>query len=252
MTNRDASKAGVAATPLAQRIVWLFLVCIHPQAIPAAPQGSKAASSLPEGAGKAVIMAKCQFCHTNDRVVAARLTKDGWAESINRMIELGAPIAPDEATALVNYLTANFGTNAAKAPAAPPAAKGNATPSALTTVFATDPDQAAYSPVGSLKNVEMFALSGDPSNPAPFSVLLRISPGGVVPANWLFGNKTIACLRGDIEFIEVNDLNTSPRKTLHAGAVLHITGDGRRSLGETKGGAVVLLTGQGPLPATMP
>ena len=72
---------------------------------------------------------------------AAELTKAGWAESVHRMMELGAPVTPAEAGVLVNYLTANFGP----APAKPPASK-IVVADAKSLVLA-DPEKASFAPI---------------------------------------------------------------------------------------------------------
>ena len=228
-----------AALCLALTVTAASLIADPPQL-----RAARATLPLPEGAGKEILIAKCQFCHKNDRVVAARLTKDGWAESVSRMIELGAPVTTDEAKILVEYLAANFGLSAPRAPVS----SGTSLQPAPASVLLVDPSRAAFShvpgSVGLLSKVEMFIVSGDPAIPAPFSILLKISAGGVLPASWLSRGETIACLRGSLEIAE---RNKSERQILRPGTVLSVAAATEGLVAESRHGAIVLLCGQGPL-----
>jgi len=72
---------------MSRSLLFLILVGILRAAPAPEPQSPKPPGSLPDGSGKDVITEKCQFCHNNDRVVSARMTKAGWAESVDRMID---------------------------------------------------------------------------------------------------------------------------------------------------------------------
>lgn len=219
-----------------------------------ASQASKWSAQLPEGPAKSIVVDKCQYCHTLERVVAARLPKDGWLESVNRMIDLGTPMNADEVPILVEYLTANFGPAAPKSPTATFGDKAKTDPSAanLSDSLYVDPDQATFASLpdsmGSMKNVEMSVISGDPLKPAPFSILLKISSGGSLPASWHSGTDiAVVCLRGSVQFAE--DGNSDPSKliTLKPGALLHIRGQNHSFAGHAKDGAIILVYGAGPL-----
>jgi hypothetical protein len=215
---------------------------------------SKWIAQMPEGVGKNLIVAKCQFCHTLQPVVTARRTKDQWTEAIDSMTQMGAPVTGDEAATIVDYLTANFGPAGLKPPI--PASTGvtetSPTPTTAADRFLVDPDQAQFSPVpdsmGSLKGVEMFVVSGDPLKRGPFSVLLKISGGAAIPPGWLSGTENIVCLRGKFQVGEGDALDASNLQALNPGAVLHISGQTHHFHGQAKDGAVILVYGEGPLP----
>lgn len=52
----------------------------------------------------AVIDRACTICHTRERVDNASKDADGWAATIDRMIDKGAPVSPDERRALIDFL----------------------------------------------------------------------------------------------------------------------------------------------------
>ena len=76
-------------------------------------------TALPNGAGKESLQKVCTNCHTLDAVVGSRRTKAGWQRMVDEMADKGADGTEDEMTAIVAYLTTNFGkinVNTATAP----------------------------------------------------------------------------------------------------------------------------------------
>ena len=77
--------------------------------------------NLPEGAGKAIMEAKCVQCHFLYRPTQMRWTHDNWEKKIAWMRERihekrGAiDLTDDEAKIVVDYLATNFSTDAPKA-----------------------------------------------------------------------------------------------------------------------------------------
>ena len=67
---------------------------------------------LPEGPGKAELIAVCSKCHAPD-IVVTRDGKEGlrtqWASVVERMIRKGAKGTDQQYDLIVDYLTANFG-----------------------------------------------------------------------------------------------------------------------------------------------
>jgi cytochrome c5 len=72
---------------------------------------SAAPSAVPSGdAGAAVAARRCLVCHDSALIQQQRLTADGWAREIDKMIGWGAGVTAAEQPLLVQYLTAASGT----------------------------------------------------------------------------------------------------------------------------------------------
>jgi cytochrome c5 len=68
--------------------------------------------TLKAGVGRDVVENYCSACHSLDypRINAPFLNRQGWETEVNKMIKAyGAPIAPDDAKIIVDYLAANYG-----------------------------------------------------------------------------------------------------------------------------------------------
>ncbi|HEY0614507.1 MAG TPA: hypothetical protein VGC96_07690 [Candidatus Elarobacter sp.] len=86
---------------------------------PAPPKGT-ASISLPgdagqtfkPGPGAAVVMANCLTCHSSAYVsTQPKLTRAQWSGEVTKMKAVyAAPIPDDQVPAIVDYLTANYGT----------------------------------------------------------------------------------------------------------------------------------------------
>jgi competence protein ComEA len=64
---------------------------------------------LPDGAGKDAVVKACFSCHGSGNFRKSRLTKDEWSEQVADMVDRGAQASDAEVTAIVDYLTQNFG-----------------------------------------------------------------------------------------------------------------------------------------------
>jgi hypothetical protein len=64
---------------------------------------------LPPGPMRAKIKAACTQCHNTSRITEQHLTRQQWSGELEKMEGLGAVIPDSDRTALLNYLTANFG-----------------------------------------------------------------------------------------------------------------------------------------------
>jgi mono/diheme cytochrome c family protein len=67
---------------------------------------------LKEGPGKDLVQANCATCHSLDYIPlnSPFLDRKGWEASINKMIKvMGAPISPEDAKIIVDYLEAQYG-----------------------------------------------------------------------------------------------------------------------------------------------
>jgi len=67
------------------------------------------AQDLPDGPGKELLMNVCTQCHTINRIVEKKITKDEWNDIVDRMASKGARATDQEFDTIVNYLVKNFG-----------------------------------------------------------------------------------------------------------------------------------------------
>jgi competence ComEA-like helix-hairpin-helix protein len=74
---------------------------------------------LPDAPAKATLQKICGTCHEIETVIASRRTKAGWEHMVDDMVDRGAEGSEEDMTAIVDYLTTNFGkvnVNTASAP----------------------------------------------------------------------------------------------------------------------------------------
>jgi virginiamycin B lyase len=74
-------------------------------------QGDRQAgvAALPAGAGHDTVATVCVACHELNRITrSGGYDRAGWEEAVNRMIAVGAPVAPDKKAELVTYLAAHW------------------------------------------------------------------------------------------------------------------------------------------------
>ena len=72
------------------------------------------AVALKPGPGRDLVEGYCNACHSLDypRINATFLNRQGWESEVNKMIKAyGAPIGPDDAKMIVDYLAANYGSD---------------------------------------------------------------------------------------------------------------------------------------------
>jgi competence protein ComEA len=77
----------------------------------AMPWSAKA--QLPDGPGKAVTVRVCGKCHSPEKAASLHQDEDGWTDTIAKMVKMGAQGSDDEFAAVLDYLTKNFGPEAA-------------------------------------------------------------------------------------------------------------------------------------------
>jgi sulfite dehydrogenase (cytochrome) subunit B len=68
--------------------------------------------ALKNASGHEVVENNCAACHSLDypRTNSSFLDRKGWQAEVNKMMEVfGADIAPQDAAAIVEYLTTNYG-----------------------------------------------------------------------------------------------------------------------------------------------
>lgn len=81
-----------------------------------------AASTLPEGPGKAVLLQICTQCHSIEQVISRHRTEEEWETVITRMTTEGAVVTDTQFQAILAYLAMNFGKPDVSSPS--PAAPG--------------------------------------------------------------------------------------------------------------------------------
>lgn len=87
-------------------VAWLFLAfsgLLYGQV------RTKDANALPDGPGKDLMAVACSQCHDLQTFLRLRDGREGWRERVNRMILRGAQLLPEQADAVVAYLSRNFG-----------------------------------------------------------------------------------------------------------------------------------------------
>ncbi len=68
--------------------------------------------TLKDAAGRTVTENICSGCHSLDyiRINAPFMNRQTWTASVNKMVQMfGAPIAPNDAATIIDYLTVNYG-----------------------------------------------------------------------------------------------------------------------------------------------
>lgn len=68
--------------------------------------------TLKNAPGREAVLANCLTCHSADYIVmnSPFLDEKGWRASVDKMVNvMRAPIAPEQAEAIVRYLAENYG-----------------------------------------------------------------------------------------------------------------------------------------------
>src|SRR5579872_648395 len=67
-------------------------------------------NQLPEGKGREAVQKMCGgACHDLDVVTSERLSKQGWANTVDTMVSRGATGTDEEINAVIDYLAEHFG-----------------------------------------------------------------------------------------------------------------------------------------------
>jgi quercetin dioxygenase-like cupin family protein len=240
-------------------IILAGAVTSAPASAVPAPQAKKWADQMPDGDGKKIIAAKCQLCHTLERVVTSHRTKDDWQSVIDLMVEQGAALSDDETKTVVDYLAANYSPKDAAAPAAgttgaaPAGASGAAPAGGAAPTMIIDPDQtqfnAAPDSLGLPSGTTMATVSGDSGKPGLFSILLKFPPDQMVRPHWMSTDVDLVVLRGTFQVGNGDAFDASKLQTISPGQVLHIPAQSHQ-FGQSKAATVVLVYGVGPLSIT--
>jgi len=65
-------------------------------------------AQLPDGPGKDETKKVCTMCHELERSISPRQDRDGWQQTLDKMVALGAEVTDQEYTAILNYLAKNY------------------------------------------------------------------------------------------------------------------------------------------------
>ena len=68
----------------------------------------RAQPRLPDGPGKAVVEQACLGCHEPGRILNGGYSRQDWQNVVHMMLNVGAPVPPDQVVALTEYLAKNF------------------------------------------------------------------------------------------------------------------------------------------------
>ena len=64
---------------------------------------------LPNGAGKAIVLNICTMCHDLSRIRRGHRSAEEWEETLNSMLNEGAPLPDDQFPIVHAYLSRHFG-----------------------------------------------------------------------------------------------------------------------------------------------
>jgi competence protein ComEA len=76
--------------------------------------GANAQAQLPEGPGKDAVVRMCGTCHPVERAASVRLTREGWQDTIGKMVTLGAKGSDEDMKAVLEYLATHYKGEAGK------------------------------------------------------------------------------------------------------------------------------------------
>jgi mono/diheme cytochrome c family protein len=80
--------------------------------LPATALADEGQIALKDAPGRDLVLANCVMCHSVDYIPmnSVFLDRKGWEGSVGKMIKvMGAPIAPEDAKQIVEYLVVNYG-----------------------------------------------------------------------------------------------------------------------------------------------
>jgi hypothetical protein len=91
------------------KLASLAVVSIVSVLLAAAQAPSAPGKPLPPGAMQAKVKAACTQCHNASRITEQHMSRAEWSKQLEKMEGLGAVIPDADRTAILNYLTRNFG-----------------------------------------------------------------------------------------------------------------------------------------------
>jgi hypothetical protein len=82
-----------------------FLAACGSSTTPAAPSSGGTGGGTD---GKSLLQSRCTVCHSLSRVTSRQETADGWKSVVDKMINNGAQLTPQEEQTLVTYLAQTY------------------------------------------------------------------------------------------------------------------------------------------------
>src|SRR5471032_368155 len=65
-------------------------------------------AQLQDGAGKEETQRVCKGCHELERSVSPHQDRDGWQQTMDKMVALGAKVTETDYNAILDYLAKNY------------------------------------------------------------------------------------------------------------------------------------------------
>jgi quinoprotein glucose dehydrogenase len=145
------------------------------------------AAVLPDGSGKAETIRLCGQCHSLDQAVSLRQGQAAWADTIAKMVNLGAQGSDEDFNTVLRYLVKFYaGPGGATATAPRPEAVGGNTAAAVKSETATPPASVGNAKEASLPSggiavepAKEWQTYGHDSGAMRFSPLKQITPANV-------------------------------------------------------------------------
>ena len=94
--------------PAAVAVALATAVIVSAQSQTAPAESAPVGAALPDGAGKDITVRVCGQCHEPERAASLRLARDGWADVVKKMADLGASATDAELAQITEYLADNF------------------------------------------------------------------------------------------------------------------------------------------------
>jgi uncharacterized membrane protein YecN with MAPEG domain len=93
-------------------LALLLPVAAHAPLLPTAVSADESQIVLKDAPGRELVLAHCVMCHSVDYIPmnSVFLDRKGWEGSVNKMIKvMGAPVTPEDAPKIVEYLVVSYG-----------------------------------------------------------------------------------------------------------------------------------------------
>jgi competence protein ComEA len=90
------------------------------------------AQSVPDAPGKQEFLNTCTICHSLDRILDERRSREGWTELVNTMRVYGAQASQKDFDIIVDYLSNTLGLDSKPAPSAGSASRPEPSPDPRT------------------------------------------------------------------------------------------------------------------------
>lgn len=89
-----------------------LLAVVGVAAVTAAQQDETDMSPASVRRAEMLILARCAVCHTPDLIAQQRLSPDRWTATVEKMVQWGAQLTPDETDELISYLSRRYAPDA--------------------------------------------------------------------------------------------------------------------------------------------